>query len=292
MKLRASRSTDERRPHAVVERGRRLRPAQEEPLQQIRAQLERADRLGLGLDPLGDHQRADAPAQADQALQRLLLVEVVAHAADQAAVDLDHVRAKERDPIEVGVAGADVVEHDQEAEPAQLRGQRAEARDLLEARLEELDGHVARQQARGAHQRQQVGRDRLVARRRRQSRFRNSRSSSGRACSPEKPRIAVRRQTSSSSVAQSLGGGHLEQRLRRNDAAVGGDPARQRLHADHALLAHGEDRLKVSGDRLRCPACAGRNPGRTRSQPEPTRARETKWSASCVTSSSARDRYA
>jgi hypothetical protein len=52
-------------------------------------------------------------------------------------------------------------------------------------------------------------------------------------------------------IAQSLGGRHLEEGLRLNDAAVGGDTARQRFHPDDALLAHRENGLKVSGDRLR-----------------------------------------
>ena len=139
-----------RHAHAAVERARGQGPAQEEPLQQIDPQLQGHDRLGVGLDPLRHHQRADAAAQVHQALERLLLVEVVAHAADQAAVDLDHVGTKQRDPIEVGVPGADVVQHHQEAMLPQRVRQRAEAADVLQARLQELHRDVAGQQVRSA----------------------------------------------------------------------------------------------------------------------------------------------
>ena len=130
-------------------------PAQEVPLKQVGAQLQGDDRLGLGLDPFRDDQGADAAAQADQALQRLLLVEVIAHAADQAAVDLDHVGTKQRDAIQVRVPGADVVQDHQEAVLAQRVRERPEAAHVLETRLEKLDGDVAGKQVRAAHQRRQ-----------------------------------------------------------------------------------------------------------------------------------------
>ena len=120
------------------------------------------------------------------------------------------------------MAGADVVEHDQEAELPQLRGQRAETRDLLEARLEELDGHVARQQAGGAHQRQQVGREGLVARSRRQVQVQKQQELVGAGVQPGEAADRGAPAHLLELVAQPLGGGHLEQRLRRDDAAVGG----------------------------------------------------------------------
>ena len=125
---------------AARERRDGLRARQVEALEEIDAELERGDGLALGLDALGDDERADAPREPDQALERLLLVVVGVDARDQASIDLDDVGPEQRDAIEVRVTRAHVVEHDEEATGAERRGEGREARHVVEARLEELDG--------------------------------------------------------------------------------------------------------------------------------------------------------
>ena len=219
-----------RHAHAAVERARGHGPAQEESLQQIDPQLQGDDRLGLGLDPLRHHQRADASAQVDQALQRLLFVEIVAHAADQAAVDLDHVGAKQRDPIEVGMPGADVVQNDQEAVLPQRVRQRAEAADVLQARLEELHRDVAGEQVRArTSAASAAGSSSWSSSPAARSRFKNNSSSSGRIQAGKR----LHRGLPASSLelrTELLGGRHLEQVIWRDQPAVRPLPAGERFH--------------------------------------------------------------
>ena len=150
----------------------------------------------------------------------------------------------------------DVVQHHQESVTAQRVRERAEAPHVLEARLEELDRHVARQQVRLPHQRRE--------RRRQRARIRRVRGEI--QVQKQQQLVGARRQAGEASDrglaakpfqlgAQIFGRRRLEEIVRGDQPAVRRSAAGQRLHPDDALLPNREDRLEMRRDRsvsIRC----------------------------------------
>ena len=146
------------------------------------------------------------------------------------------------------MARADVVEHDEEPPFAQRRRERSEARDVVEPRLEELDGDVRRHDAGGHEQPLEVGGHRLGIRlideievQEEQQLFR--------------PRIQLRERPHGALAAEVLDGHrepllgrHAKQLDRRDQLATRRHAARQGLDADHGLLPRREDGLEMRRD--------------------------------------------
>ena len=233
---------------AVVEGGARAGAAEEESLQQIGAQLQRRHRLGLGLDPLRHHQRADPARKTDQALEGLLFVEVAVDAGDQASIDLNDVGAKQGDAIEIGVPGAHVVEDDQEAALPERRGQLPEPPDVVEARLEELHPDVARIEPGGADQRLQLGRQHRRLGHAGQIQVQEQQQLLG----PRAQAVKVAHRALAAEIldrpGDPFGRRLLEQGVRRDQIAARSDAPGEGFEANHALPTNGEDRLEVRGD--------------------------------------------
>jgi hypothetical protein len=107
--------------------------------------------LRVGLDALGDHGRVRARGVGDHGLEHAERGRIVLGVEDHRAVDLDEVDRRAAQQLEAGVAGADVVERDLEAELAQ---QRDLAHDVPESRrrvLGQLEHELVRLQAGGVH---------------------------------------------------------------------------------------------------------------------------------------------
>ena len=75
----------------------------------------------LGLDALGDHERAALAGEGHDAEHHRARTAVLDRVGDDRAVDLDEVDRQRAEHLEPGVAGADVVERELEAEAAQAR---------------------------------------------------------------------------------------------------------------------------------------------------------------------------
>ena len=204
---------------------------EEESLQKVGAQLQRRHRLGLGLDPLGHHQRADPARKADQTLEGLLLVEVAVDAGDQAAIDLDDVGAQERDAIEVGVPGPHVVEDHQEAALAERRRQLAKSSDVIEARLQEFDADVARIEPGRADQRLQLGRQHRGLGHGGQIQVEEQQQLLGAGAQPVKVADRALAAEILDGAGDPFGGRLLEEGIGRDQIAAGSDAAGERLQA-------------------------------------------------------------
>ncbi len=87
--------------------------------------------MAPGLDPLGDHDEAQIVGEADD-VGADGLRPLVAELADQGAVDLDRAQMQPVQVAEAGVAGAEIVQRDRDAEPAQLVELVVDARVVVE----------------------------------------------------------------------------------------------------------------------------------------------------------------
>ena len=121
-----------------------LRAGQIETLQQICPQFHGGERFSFGFDSLGHDQRADPAGKVRQGFDRLLLVIVAVEVADQGAVDLHHVGADDRNTVEIRMARADVVEHEQESAVVQALRQMLEPAEVFKLRFQHLDRDGAR----------------------------------------------------------------------------------------------------------------------------------------------------
>lgn len=128
----------------------RHRPAEGVALEQLGAEGSAAIHLLQGLHSLGQHQGADASAEAGQALHRLLLEEIPIQAGDQAAVQLDDVGPQLGDAGQVAVARTQVVQGDQEAMAALLIHEAGQGLVVAHLTLIDLDHHVLGVHAGGA----------------------------------------------------------------------------------------------------------------------------------------------
>ena len=116
-----------------------------------RAGIAQERELRVGLDPLGDHGRVRARGVGDHGLQHAERGRVVRGVGDHGAVDLDEVDRRAAQQLEAGVARADVVERDLEA---QLPQPRDLAHDVPQPRrrvLGELEHELVRLEADRAH---------------------------------------------------------------------------------------------------------------------------------------------
>ena len=117
----------------------------------------------LGLDALGDHERAALAGEGHDREHHGARPAVLDRRGDDGAVDLDEVDGQRAQHLEARVAGADVVERELEAERAQPRGLRDQ--DLLAGvgALGDLEHHLLGLVARAAHgQHEAVARQRVV----------------------------------------------------------------------------------------------------------------------------------
>ena len=136
---RAVASQREDRAERIVSRGQLARPPEEPALPVEGAERQCPAQVVLGLDPLGEDQRAGPLRLGVDRVDDfgdLLRGAVV----QQFQVELDHVGAQERDQGERARVGADVVEGDPGAAPAQVLGQRDQVGGVVgEGALGQLD---------------------------------------------------------------------------------------------------------------------------------------------------------
>src|ERR1051326_1179513 len=127
--------------HRELERRERLR--KQKPLHERHADRPHGYQVLFVLDPLGDHARAEAAGQLLDRADHGAALWVVRAAVDEAAVELEELRRRVEQHLEIRLAEADVVEGDGRAEGAQ-RGQRAEKRLVVPRRrvLDDLHRHA------------------------------------------------------------------------------------------------------------------------------------------------------
>src|SRR6266852_3946007 len=113
-------------------------------LHQVGVGVDRAKRLGLGLDSLHAYQRARLVEHRDDPGEHASRERLDRHTARHLAVDLDDVRLQPPDAIEVRVSRAEIVDHDEAAELAVVLDRANQARFVLERRLDQLDRHPVR----------------------------------------------------------------------------------------------------------------------------------------------------
>src|SRR5688572_21298864 len=116
------------------------RAAEQVALQEIAAELGDTVTLADGLDPFGDHGAPHVVAQLDERADRALLDDVLVATAHERHVDLDDLGHQLGEAGEAGIAGADVVDRDAEAELAEPGEPRRElGRDLERGALGHLE---------------------------------------------------------------------------------------------------------------------------------------------------------
>src|SRR6266853_757627 len=113
-------------------------------LHQVGMGVDRAKRLGFGLDALHAYERARLVQHRDDPGEHAPRERLDRHAARHFAVDLDDVRPQPPDAVEIRVSRAEVVDHDEAAELAVVLDRGNQARFVLERRLDQLDRHPVR----------------------------------------------------------------------------------------------------------------------------------------------------
>src|SRR6266849_5156164 len=116
-------------------------------LHQVGVGVDRAKRLGLGLDSLHAYERARLVEHRDDPGEHAPRERLDRHAARHLTVDLDDVRLQPPDAVEVRVPRAEIVDHDEAAELAVVLDRGDQAFLVLERRLDQLHRHPVRGQS-------------------------------------------------------------------------------------------------------------------------------------------------
>ncbi|RYE89710.1 MAG: hypothetical protein EOO75_11355, partial [Myxococcales bacterium] len=133
--------------HPALQLVRRHGLGEVEALHLVAAERPQELELGLDLDALGDDLEAEAVAEGQDGAGDGHVLDVERRAAHELAVDLDDVHRKPLDVRERGVAGAEVVDRDRDAELAQLLQPLAHlGRALEQEALGDLDAEQPRGQ--------------------------------------------------------------------------------------------------------------------------------------------------